>query len=105
MILSVASQLATREGEWEGSRGKREGGGRKRGKGRKEEKEKEKEGGGIAVIFQAEVGGYETVEKYTIFRFSQCGYRYSTNTNVFTVRHTNRYIQKTYIYKHIYIHT
>ena len=25
--------------------------------------------------------------------FSQCRYRYSTNTNVFTVRHTNTYIQ------------
>ena len=56
--------------EREKSRGKREGGGRKRGKGRERRKRrKRRKEGGIAVIFQAEVGGYETVEKYTIFRF------------------------------------
>ena len=32
--------------------------------------------------------------------FSQCGYRYSTNTNVFTLQHTN-----TYKNIHAYIHT
>ena len=65
---SQASEaIVCREREKQGEeRGRRK---KKRERERKEEKEKEKEGGGIAVIFQAEVGGYETVEKYTIFRF------------------------------------